>query len=151
MDTQAVNWGALDALVLDYLDQERLLVEDSDDNPLIGPHPHNVRETISLIRALIEAGYIPESLHLLHQHAPMVLEDQRLLFRLYKQVCPILHPHVEIGLGHGVPLLSRIVEFPWLTVSAIGLKSVLLDVHCCSQLLNFLGLGFQRVGFVNCL
>lgn len=83
MDTQAVNWGALDALVLDYLDQEQLL-EGSEDNNINGP-----REIISLIRSLIEAGYITESLNLLQQHARVVLEDQRLLFRLYKQVCTV--------------------------------------------------------------
>jgi hypothetical protein len=86
MDTQAVNWGALDALVLDYLDQEQLL-EDSEDNRSLGLNTNGPREMISLIRSLIEAGYITESLSLLQQHANVVLEDQRILFRLYKQVC----------------------------------------------------------------
>lgn len=84
MDTQAVNWGALDALVLDYLDQEQLL-EDSEDNRSLGLNTNGPREMISLIRSLIEAGYITESLSLLQQHANVVLEDQRILFRLYKQ------------------------------------------------------------------
>lgn len=88
MDTQAVNWGALDALVLDYLDQEQLL-EVSEENRSFGLN--STREIICLIRSLIEAGYITESLHLLQQHAHMVLEDQRLLFRLYKQVCTNFH------------------------------------------------------------
>jgi len=63
MDTQAMNWCALGALVLDYLNQEQLL-EGSKDNWLFD------------ICSLIEVGYIPESLHLLQQHAHMVLEDQ---------------------------------------------------------------------------
>lgn len=88
MDTQAVNWCALDALVLDYLDQEQLL-EGSKDNQSLDLN--GTREIICLIRSLIEAGYIPESLHLLRQHARMVLEDQHLLFRLYKQVCIFFH------------------------------------------------------------
>lgn len=78
-----MNWGALDALVLDYLEQEKLL-EDLEDNRSLVNGP---REIISLVRSLIEAGYITESLNLLQQHAHVVLEDQRLLFRLYKQVC----------------------------------------------------------------
>ena len=88
MDTQAVNWGALDALVLDYLDQEQLL-EDSEDNRSFDLNINGPREIISLIRSLIESGYITESLNLLQQHAHVVLEDQRLLFRLYKQVYTI--------------------------------------------------------------
>nr|XP_024373806.1 uncharacterized protein LOC112281474 isoform X3 [Physcomitrium patens] len=84
METQAVNWGALDALVLDYVDQEQLL-EDSGGGRPYDPNLNNPREIISIVRLLIEAGHITESLHLLQQHAQIVLEDPRLLFRLYKQ------------------------------------------------------------------
>lgn len=91
-----MNWGVLDVLVLDYLDQERLL-EDSEDNRSFGLDPNCPREIICLIRSLIEAGYITESLHLLQQHAHMVLEDQRLLFRLYKQVCTIFSPFLVLS------------------------------------------------------
>lgn len=102
MDTQAVNWGALDALVLDYLDQEQLL-EVSDDKRPSGLN--GTREVIGLIRSLIEAGYIPESLQLLKQHAHMVLEDQRLLFRLYKQVC--VFPPFKSGQFGNVEVINQ--------------------------------------------
>lgn len=102
METQAVNWGALDALVLDYVDQEQLL-EDSGGGRPYDPNLNIPREIISIVRLLIEAGHITESLHLLQQHAQIVLEDPRLLFRLYKQVSTLCRTAVTCKLlcvGH---------------------------------------------------
>ena len=81
MDSAAVNWNALDSLVLDYTQVEQLLLDSgtTSDNFL-------VRGTIANIRRLIEEGSISEALQLIEQHAPSVLQDQRLLFRLHKQV-----------------------------------------------------------------
>ena len=81
MDSASVNWNALDSLVLDYTQVEQLLLDSgtTSDNFL-------VRGTIANIRRLIEEGSISEALQLIEQHAPSVLQDQRLLFRLHKQV-----------------------------------------------------------------
>ena len=94
MDAQPVNWNALDELVVDYLDHEHL-VESTEDGLSVPPSP---RDIIHVIRLLVEAGCITEALHLMHQHVPMVLEDQRLLFRLHKQVFdPTLIPGLLPG------------------------------------------------------
>lgn len=75
-----VNWTALDALVLDYAEAEQLLVgSDKHMNSYV------LRSTIGHIRRLIEQGAIGEALDMLQLHAPSVLQDQRLLFRLHKQ------------------------------------------------------------------
>jgi hypothetical protein len=80
-----VNLGALDALVLDYVESE-LLVENSDATTISSASSNvNVRMVIHLIRTLMQSGHIMEAFKLMQEHAPVVLEDQRLLFQLHKQ------------------------------------------------------------------
>ncbi|EFJ13701.1 hypothetical protein SELMODRAFT_446225 [Selaginella moellendorffii] len=85
MEATAVNWGALDALVLDYCIAEELVVVEDDlvDDSSRG----NVaaRDAIRQIRSLIECGAITESVALLTKHASLLMQDQRFLFWLYKQ------------------------------------------------------------------
>lgn len=96
-----VNWFALDALVLDYAKSERLLLDH--DNGAHSPSPSTtscssssssfnsssssncIREVIEATRKLIEEGSIDQVFSLLSLHAPAVLDDQHLVFRLQKQ------------------------------------------------------------------
>jgi hypothetical protein len=90
MEAQSVNCGVLDGLVLQYVAEEHLL-EDPEDGLTTRPSPNIDRELIRVVRLLIEAGRIKEALKLMQQHGHVALEDQRLLFRLHKQVymfCP---------------------------------------------------------------
>ncbi|KAG6557976.1 hypothetical protein Mapa_000155 [Marchantia paleacea] len=81
MDAQLVNWGVLDALVLDYAEEEQLVeCEGFEASPQVGP-----RRLIDLVRALIETGRIAEALAVINQSAQALLEDPHLLFRLQKQ------------------------------------------------------------------
>ncbi|KAH7446944.1 hypothetical protein KP509_01G083400 [Ceratopteris richardii] len=75
-----VNWNALDALVLDYAENEQLLL--GSEKCL---ESFMLRSTVNHVRGLIEQGSIDEALDLIQRHAPCVLQDQRLLFRLHKQ------------------------------------------------------------------
>ncbi|KAL2641796.1 hypothetical protein R1flu_009383 [Riccia fluitans] len=77
MDSQLVNWGRLDALVLNYAEEEQLL--DSEN------YEGADRRLIELIRGLIETGRIAEAVDVINQSAPTLLEDPHLLFRLEKQ------------------------------------------------------------------
>ncbi|KAL2643214.1 hypothetical protein R1flu_010801 [Riccia fluitans] len=77
MDSQLVNWGRLDALVLNYAEEEQLL--DSEN------YEGADRRLIELIRGLIETGRIAEAVDVINQSAPTLLDDPHLLFRLEKQ------------------------------------------------------------------
>eukprot|EP00249_Psilotum_nudum_P014020 c24623_g1_i2 orf=259-2529(-) len=81
MDSTTVNWTVLDTLVLDYAEAEQLL--DNTNENFLGNFA--IRHIIERIRRLIEDGLIMEALDMIRQHAPSVLDDQRLLFRMYKQ------------------------------------------------------------------
>lgn len=89
MDSAPVNWEALDALVIDFAKSERL-IDDSPPPPLPPPvssqsSSYRWRLLICQIRRSIESGDIDSAIHLLQAHAPAVLDDHRLLFRLQKQ------------------------------------------------------------------
>ena len=98
MDSTPVNWEALDALVIDFAKSENL-IEDSfssaPDSPPSSPSSsssslssssYHSRLTIWKIRRSLEAGDIDIAMDLLSSHAPFILDDHRLLFRLHKQV-----------------------------------------------------------------
>lgn len=89
-----MNWESLDALVIDFAKSENLLEELS---PLSSPtssssffslssSSYHSRLIIRQIRRSLEAGDIDTAIELLRSHAPFILEDHRLLFRLQKQV-----------------------------------------------------------------
>lgn len=82
-----VNWEALDALVIDFVNSENLI---EDSTPSSSPTPltwssYHSRLLIRRVRLLLESGKVDAALDLLRLHAPSVLEDHRLLFRLQKQ------------------------------------------------------------------
>lgn len=92
-----MNWEALDALVIDFAKSENL-IEDSfssaPDSPPSSPSSsssslssssYHSRLTIWKIRRSLEAGDIDIAMDLLSSHAPFILDDHRLLFRLHKQ------------------------------------------------------------------
>ncbi|CAI9763297.1 unnamed protein product [Fraxinus pennsylvanica] len=85
MESIAVNWEALDALVTDFAKSEQL-IEDAQ-SPLLSSSTTTFasRLLIRQIRRLLESGEIDSAINLLGVHAPSVLDDHRLLFRLQKQ------------------------------------------------------------------
>ncbi|XP_047322860.1 uncharacterized protein LOC124926638 isoform X2 [Impatiens glandulifera] len=80
MDSMPVNWEVLDALVIDFAKSERLL-EDAQ----APPSPYHGRLLTRQIRRSVETGDIDAAMDLLRLHAPSVLDDHRILFRLQKQ------------------------------------------------------------------
>ncbi|CAN0883845.1 Protein GID8 homolog, partial [Linum grandiflorum] len=99
MNTTPVNWDALDALVIDFATSENLIEQqslDSPASPLFSPSPspssssvssssYHSRLIIRQIRLCLESGNIDSGIHLLRAHAPSILDNHRLLFRLQKQ------------------------------------------------------------------
>ncbi|GMI86448.1 hypothetical protein like AT5G66810 [Hibiscus trionum] len=84
MDSLPVNWEALDALIIDFAKSENLIDDSSPpSSPSLSSSYHS-RLIIRQIKRSIEVGYIDAAIDLLRAHAPFVLEDQRLLFRLQK-------------------------------------------------------------------
>lgn len=95
MESMAVNWEALDALVIDFAKSENLIevsTPPASPSPLSSPSPssssssYHSRLLIWQIRRSLESGEIDVVLDLLRAHAPFALDDHRLLFRLQKQV-----------------------------------------------------------------
>ncbi|XP_058228430.1 uncharacterized protein LOC131336567 [Rhododendron vialii] len=92
MESMPVNWEALDALVIDFAKSENL-IDDSGVSSSSSPSPssspssssYHSRLLIRQVRRLLEAGDTDVALDLLRAHAPSVLDDHRLLFRLQKQ------------------------------------------------------------------
>jgi hypothetical protein len=100
MDSTPVNWEALDALIIDFVSSENL-VEDaaaavnsppsplsspsSSSSPSISSSSYHSRLIIRRIRSSIESGDIETAIDILRSHAPFVLDDHRILFRLQKQ------------------------------------------------------------------
>ncbi|KAF5463813.1 hypothetical protein F2P56_013945, partial [Juglans regia] len=101
MDSAPVNWEALDALIVEFAKSENLL-EDSfsssppsspsssscssySSSPSLSSSSYHSRLTIWKIRRSLEAGDIDAGMDLLRSHAPSILDDHRLLFRLQKQ------------------------------------------------------------------
>ncbi|KAL1196558.1 GID8-like protein [Cardamine amara subsp. amara] len=103
MDSTAVNWEALDALIIDFVTSENL-VEDADaaaaaadsstsslsspcssSSPCISSSSYHARLIIRRIRNSIESGDIETAIDILGSHASFVLDDHRILFRLQKQ------------------------------------------------------------------
>ncbi|KAJ7515636.1 hypothetical protein O6H91_22G021700 [Diphasiastrum complanatum] len=82
MEATQVNWDLLDALVLNYAEEEKLLVSVNDESFCEGCA---LRSTIQDIRALIELGNMTKAFSAIMEHAPAILDDNRLLFQLYKQ------------------------------------------------------------------
>ncbi|KAL4196961.1 hypothetical protein AMTRI_Chr04g185740 [Amborella trichopoda] len=92
MESMPVNWDALDSIVLDYAIADNLLHPSSpSSSPSLSPtlslssSSYHSRLLIQQIRHSLGSGDVDSALHLLQRHAPSVLDDHRLLFRLHKQ------------------------------------------------------------------
>ncbi|XVF15577.1 hypothetical protein REPUB_Repub09cG0166300 [Reevesia pubescens] len=89
MDSSPVNWEALDALIIDFAKSENLIEDSSPPSsppsPSLSSSSYHSRLIIRQIRRSFEAGDIDAAIDLFRAHAPFVLDDQRLLFRLQKQ------------------------------------------------------------------
>lgn len=80
-----VNWEALDALVIEFAKSENLIEDYSSSSPSSPSSSYHYRLLILQIRRLLQFGNIDSAIDLLRHHAPSVLDDHRLLFRLQKQ------------------------------------------------------------------
>lgn len=87
-----VNWEALDSLVIEFAKSENLIEDSSPPASPSSSSPsscssssYQYRVLILQIRRLLQFGDIDSAIDLLRLHAPSVLEDHRLLFRLQKQ------------------------------------------------------------------
>ncbi|KAJ6774421.1 RAN-BINDING PROTEIN IN THE MICROTUBULE-ORGANISING CENTRE PROTEIN [Salix purpurea] len=93
MDSTLVNWEALDRLILDFAKSENLIDDSASTSTISFPSSspssfsssYQSRFIIRQIRRFLESGDIDSTLHLLRSHAPFILDDRRLLFRLQKQ------------------------------------------------------------------
>ncbi|GAV80725.1 CLTH domain-containing protein [Cephalotus follicularis] len=86
-----VNWEALDALIIDFAKSEHLIEGESlfasTDSPssCLSSSSYHSRLIIRQIRRSLEVGDIDSAIDLLRSHAPFILDDHRILFRLQKQ------------------------------------------------------------------
>ncbi|XP_023544365.1 uncharacterized protein LOC111803970 isoform X1 [Cucurbita pepo subsp. pepo] len=94
MDSTPLNWEALDALIIDFARSENLIEDSFSSSPPSSPSPspsslssssYHSRLIIRQIRRSLESGDIDCAIDLLRLHAPFILDDHRLLFRLQKQ------------------------------------------------------------------
>lgn len=85
MDSTPVNWEALDTVVIEFAKLENL-IEDSSSAPSPSSSSYHSRLIIRQIRRFLETGAIDAAVDLLRLHAPSILNDHRILFRLHKQV-----------------------------------------------------------------
>lgn len=99
--TTPVNWEALDALVIDFAKSENLIEDSfasssspssvhsspsSSSSPSLSSSSYHSRLIIRQIRRSLECGDVDAAIDILRAHAPFILDDHRLLFRLHKQV-----------------------------------------------------------------
>lgn len=95
MESTPVNWEALDALLIDFAKSENLIEDSSapSSSPSPSPSPssssYHSRLVIRQIRRAVETGAIDAAVALLRLHAPSILTDHKILFRLHKQVPPL--------------------------------------------------------------
>ncbi|XP_078444307.1 ran-binding protein in the microtubule-organising centre protein [Wolffia australiana] len=93
MGSCSVNWEALDSLAMNFAESENL-VEDRPSSPSSSSafstassssSCFRVRLVVRQVRSALEEGNVDDAIDLLRRHAPAVLDDHRLLFRLQKQ------------------------------------------------------------------
>ncbi|KAG0487085.1 hypothetical protein HPP92_009180 [Vanilla planifolia] len=94
MESTPVNWESLDSLVINFAKSEHL-IEDSSapsspssssaSSSSNSSSSYHSRLLIRQIRRSIESGDVDSAIYLLREHAPVVLDDHRILFRLQKQ------------------------------------------------------------------
>jgi hypothetical protein len=89
MESTPVNWEALDTLVIEFAKLENLIEDSSSSSPSPSSpssSSYHSRLIIRQIRRSLETGAIDAAVDLLRLHAPSILNDHRILFRLHKQV-----------------------------------------------------------------
>ncbi|KAE9607778.1 putative CTLH/CRA to LisH motif domain-containing protein [Lupinus albus] len=92
MESGSVNWETLDILIINFAKSENL-IEDSSSSSSVqssssSPHSsssYQLRLVIRHIRRSLESGDTDAAVDLLRRHAPSILNDRRILFRLHKQ------------------------------------------------------------------
>ncbi|XP_028760485.1 uncharacterized protein LOC114719193 isoform X1 [Neltuma alba] len=91
MESTPVNWETLDNLVVDFAKSENLIEDSSSfssfassSSPSSSSSYHS-RLVIRQIRRSLESGDIDAAMDLLQIHAPSILHDHKILFRLQKQ------------------------------------------------------------------
>ncbi|KAK4791505.1 hypothetical protein SAY86_031918 [Trapa natans] len=94
MESTPVNWESLDVLVVDFVRSENLIEDTApSSSSSTGSSPSSLSSSSSYrsrlvnrqIRRSLEAGEVDAAIKLLRSHAPSILEDRRILFRLQKQ------------------------------------------------------------------
>lgn len=82
-----MNWEALDSLVIEFAKLENLIEHSSSAPSPSSPSSssYHSRLIIRQIRRSLETGEIDTAVDLLRLHAPSILNDHRILFRLHKQ------------------------------------------------------------------
>ncbi|XP_043713545.1 uncharacterized protein LOC122662056 isoform X1 [Telopea speciosissima] len=89
MESVPVNWETLDSLVIEFAKSENLLEDLDSSSPSSQSSPpsssYRSRLLIHQIRRSLEIGDVDAAIELLRIHAPFILDDHRLLFRLQKQ------------------------------------------------------------------
>lgn len=95
MESTPVNWETLDNLVIEFAKSENLIEDSSSSfSPSTSPSSsssYHSRLIIRQIRRSLESGDIDAAMDLLQLHAPSILHDRRILFRLQKQVSPLCY------------------------------------------------------------
>ncbi|KAK4260072.1 hypothetical protein QN277_003240 [Acacia crassicarpa] len=91
MESMSVNWETLDNLVIDFAKSENLIEDSpsstaftSSSSPSSSSSYHS-RLIIRQFRRSLESGDIDAAMDLLQIHAPSILLDHKILFRLQKQ------------------------------------------------------------------
>lgn len=144
MDSTLVNWESLDSLVIEFAKSENLF---EDSIPITSPSSsltssttvtalttmeasssacissfsssaYQSRLLIRQIRSFIESGDVDGAIDQLGLHAPEVLEDNRILFRLQKQVIIIknwisIWSSCSCGLGNDDVFVVLWLEIRW--------------------------------------
>lgn len=107
MESTPVNWEALDALVIEFAKTENLIEASSTTSSAPSPSPssssYQSRLVIRQIRRSLESGAVDAAVDLLGFHAPSILSDHRILFRLQKQVS-----HLSFSLSDSVDYLISV-------------------------------------------
>ncbi|PKI50123.1 hypothetical protein CRG98_029447 [Punica granatum] len=97
MESTPVNWESLDALVVDFARSENLIDDSVAVSSTLSLSPPSTPCSLSSsstyqsrlinrqIRRSLEAGDVEAAIEMLRSHAPSILEDHRILFRLQKQ------------------------------------------------------------------
>ncbi|KAH9711832.1 Ran-binding protein in the microtubule-organising centre protein [Citrus sinensis] len=144
MESTPVNWEALDALILEFAKSENLIEDSIVSSPPSSPSSsstssvslssssYHSRLIIRQIRRSLEYGDIDAAIDLLRAHAPFILDDHRLLFRLQKQEAYEEFKHVLLAFIYDKDDPTSPVASEWAErrrFEIAGLMSSVLRAH----------------------